>query len=177
VFIKVAELASLYHFVACSLLITKVKARRLLGLVRQFLALGTVRLFRMACREAQCGYFDKVWIMCHLILLLPIFALPLFWIFPLDAALPSYAIITGVSFLIYSRVFQASRQVPRTGREAMVGKKGIVIEDIDPAGKIQYAGEIWNATSTGKRFAKGELIRIAAVRNLMLLVEELPNHE
>jgi membrane-bound ClpP family serine protease len=131
----------------------------------------------MACQEAQRLYFDEAWIMCHLILLLPIFALPLFWIFPLDAALPSYAVITGVSFLIYIRVFQALMRVPRTGREAMLGKKGLVIEDIDPAGKIQYPGEIWNATTTGKRLTKGELIRIAAVQNLMLLVEEMPNHE
>jgi inner membrane protein len=115
--------------------------------------------------------------MCHLILLLPIFALPLFWILPLDAALPSYALITGVSFLIYYRVFQAMRQEPVTGQEAMLGKKGIVVEDIDPVGKIQYAGEIWSATTTGERFSKGELIRIAAVRNLMLLVEEMPKGE
>jgi membrane-bound ClpP family serine protease len=115
--------------------------------------------------------------MCHLILLLPFFALPLFWIFPLDAALPSYALITGVSFLIYFRVFQAMRQEPRTGREAMMGKKGVVVEDIDPEGKIQYAGEIWNATTTGKRFSKGEWIRIAAIRDLMLLVEEMPIRE
>jgi membrane-bound ClpP family serine protease len=79
--------------------------------------------------------------------------------------------------LIYFKVFQAMRQEPRTGREAMLGKKGIVLEDIDPAGKIQFAGEIWNATTTGKRFTRGEWIRIAAVRNLMLLVEEMPNHE
>jgi hypothetical protein len=59
----------------------------------------------------------------------------------------------------------------------MLGKEGIVVEDIDPAGKIQYAGEIWNATTTGKRLSKGDLVRIAAVRNLMLLVEEMPKHE
>jgi membrane protein implicated in regulation of membrane protease activity len=115
--------------------------------------------------------------MCHLILLLPFFALPLFWIFPFDMALPAYALITGVSFLIYFRVFQAMRQQPQTGQEAMVGKKGVVVEDINPEGKIQYAGEIWNATTISKRFSKGELVRIAAIRGLMLLVEQMPNRE
>lgn len=115
--------------------------------------------------------------MCHLILLLPFFALPLFWILPLDAALPSYALITGVSFLIYIRVFQAMRQRPLTGREAMVGKQGVVVQDIDPEGKIELAGEIWNATTTGKRFSKGELIRITAISGLMLRVDEMPKGE
>jgi hypothetical protein len=30
----------------------------------------------------------------------------------------------------------------RTGQEAMLGKEGLVVKDIDPEGKIQYASEI-----------------------------------
>jgi membrane protein implicated in regulation of membrane protease activity len=112
--------------------------------------------------------------MCHLVLLLPAFALPLFWIFPLDIALPLYAVVTGISFLIYFKLFQAMRREPQTGQEAMLGKKGVVLEDIDPEGKIQFAGEVWDATTTRKRFSKGELVRIASIRGLMLLVEEMP---
>ena len=42
------------------------------------------------------------------------------------------------------------RQQILTGREGIVGKKGLVIEDIDPEGKIQYASEIWNAKTNGE---------------------------
>jgi membrane protein implicated in regulation of membrane protease activity len=112
--------------------------------------------------------------MCHLVLLLPAFALPLFWIFPLDIALPLYAVVTGISFLIYFKLFQAMRREPQTGQEAMLGTQGVVLEDIDPEGKIQFAGEVWDATTTRKRFSKGELVRIASIRGLMLLVEEMP---
>ena len=39
-------------------------------------------------------------------------------------------------------------------------------------GKIQYASEIWNATAEGKRFLKGERIKICGFRGLKLLVEK-----
>ena len=65
------------------------------------------------------------------------------------------------------------RQVVMTGREGMVGKEGIVIQDIAPEGKIQYATEIWDAIAQGKkRFFKGEPVQIIGVRGLRLLVEE-----
>ena len=35
----------------------------------------------------------------------------------------------------------------------MLGRTGLVVQDIDPEGKIQYAAEIWNAIADGKKFA------------------------
>ena len=54
----------------------------------------------------------------------------------------------------------------------MLGKEGLVVEDIDPEGKIQYASEIWNAMAEGKRFLKGERVKIIEFQGLSLLVEE-----
>ena len=112
---------------------------------------------------------------CHLVLFLPVFALPVFWFFPFETALPSYLIILGVSLFIYFKIFKAMRQQVLTGREGIVGKKGLVIEDIDPEGKIQYASEIWNARTSGNRFSKGEHVRICGIKRLMLQVEKLSN--
>ena len=111
--------------------------------------------------------------MCHLILFLPAFALPVFWIFPFNIALPLYLIVIGISFFLYFKIFQAMHQEVQTGQEAMLGKKGLAVEDIAPEGKIQYNGEIWDATAKGKRFFKGDQVRICGVRGLLLLVEEM----
>ena len=113
--------------------------------------------------------------MCHLILFLPIIAVSLFWIFPFYIALPLYLLILGISLFLYFKIFQAMRQKVKTGREAMLGKKGLVVEDIDPDGKIQYANEIWNATAGGRRFLKGEQVKIIGIRGLVLLVEKMPD--
>ncbi len=64
------------------------------------------------------------------------------------------------------------RQEVKTGQEAMLGKKGLVVEDIDPEGKIQYANEIWDATARGSRFLKGEQVKIRGIRGLVLQVEK-----
>jgi len=98
--------------------------------------------------------------MCHLIFFLPIFGLPVFWIFPFSIALPVYIFIVGISMLLYYKIFQAMRAKVRNGQAAMLGKTGVVLQNIDPEGKIKYAAEIWNAVADGKRFLAGEKVVI-----------------
>jgi len=112
--------------------------------------------------------------MCHLILFLPAFALPVFWVLPLSSALPLYLFILGISFFLYFKVFQAMHQRVQTGQEAMLKKKALVIKDINPEGKIQYAGEIWDAKGKGKRFLEGEQVVIREFSGLSLIVDEMP---
>ena len=76
--------------------------------------------------------------------------------------------------MIYFKVFKAMRQKIQTGQEGMLGKKGLVVENIDPEGKIQYASEIWDARTKGDRFSKGEQVKINGIQGLMLLVEKIP---
>ncbi len=112
--------------------------------------------------------------MCHLILFLPVLAIPVFWIFPFNLALGIYSFILGISLLIYFKIFQAMRQRVRTGPEGMLGQIGIVIQDIDPVGKIKYTTEIWDAVTDGKRFVKGDKVKISRFLGMKLLVEEAP---
>lgn len=114
--------------------------------------------------------------MCHLILFLPVLAFPLFWIFPFGTALPLYLFILGISLFLYFKVFQAMCRKVCTGQEAMIGRNGLVIEDIDPEGRIRCANEIWNATTQGRSLLKGEKVRITHIKRLTLLVEEMPRN-
>ena len=111
--------------------------------------------------------------MCHLILFMPAFALPLFWVFPFNIALPLYLFVIGISIFLYFKIFQAMRQEIKTGKEALLGKKGLVIEDIDPEGKIEYASEIWDATTREGRVLKGEPVKINGMQGLVLTVERI----
>ena len=111
--------------------------------------------------------------MCHLILFLPFFALPLFWIFPFTTAVPLYILVLGISLFLYFKIFRAMRQQVKTGREAMIGKKALVVQDIDPEGKIMYAGDLWDATARGSRFLKGEQVKIIGFHGLVLQVEKI----
>lgn len=59
----------------------------------------------------------------------------------------------------------------RTGQEGMPGKQAVVIEDIDPEGKIEYAGEIWDAVSTDGPLVQGRHVRVTGIRGLRVNVE------
>jgi membrane-bound serine protease (ClpP class) len=114
--------------------------------------------------------------MCHLIFFIPFFALPVFWIFPFNTALTIYLIICGICFFIYFKIFQALRMKPLNGKEAMVGRTGRVIQDIDPEGKIQYATETWNAIASGNKFLKGDKVMIHGFSwGLRVLVQATPD--
>jgi membrane-bound ClpP family serine protease len=79
-----------------------------------------------------------------------------------------------ISGFLYFKVFQAMRSEVLTGQEAMLGKEGLVVEDIAPEGKVQYASETWDAMTKGKRFVKGEKVKISGFQGMRLLVEERP---
>ncbi len=111
--------------------------------------------------------------MCHLILFLPFLTLPVFWFFPLSTAMPIYLFVLGISLFLYFKIFQAMRLKPRLGKDAMLGKTGIVIQNINPEGKIKYATEIWNAKADGKKFSKGDKIIIHGFWGMKVLVKEL----
>ena len=111
--------------------------------------------------------------MCHLILFLPVFTLPVFWIFPFSTALIIYLIVVGISLFLYFLIFKAMTLKPRVGKEAMLGKTVLVIKDIAPEGKIKYASEIWNAMTDGKNFSVGEKVIIHGFWGMNVLVKEI----
>lgn len=113
--------------------------------------------------------------MCHLIFLLPVFGLPVFWIFPFSIALPLYLFIVGISMVLYWKIYRAMASRILTGPEAMISKTGMVIQNIDPEGKIKYDSEIWNAVSAGKKFREGEKVVINGFSyGLRVIVAEAP---
>jgi membrane-bound serine protease (ClpP class) len=111
--------------------------------------------------------------MCELILLLPVFALPVFWFFPFQTAMAIYLFIVGISLFIDFKIFQAMRMKPKNGKEAMLGKTGVVIQEINPEGKIKYATEIWNAKTDGGKFLEGDKVTIHGFWGMKVLVKEV----
>ena len=64
---------------------------------------------------------------------------------------------------------------PWNGKEAMLGRTGLVVQDLDPEGKIQYATEIWNAIGDDKKFSKGDKVIIHGFGwGKRVLVQETP---
>ena len=102
--------------------------------------------------------------------------------FPEDTAL-AYAplIILGagipamiVSILIYRRIGKPENPAT-TSQYTLVGKIGLVVEDIEPHslnGKVKIGSEVWSATAP-KRIEKGKKVIVKKVEGVHLEVEEL----
>jgi membrane protein implicated in regulation of membrane protease activity len=113
--------------------------------------------------------------MCHVVLFaIPFLALPVFWILPLPQAIAVYAAILSVSTLLFWKIIQALMARVITGKEALLGAQGKVLEanhGRNP-GKVQIGNEIWNADSK-QSLRQGQLVIIRDVEGLQLMVEPI----
>ena len=111
--------------------------------------------------------------MCHVMLLMPALALPLFWALPLAAAGPLYAAITVASALLYWRIVTAHKRRPHSGAESLIGTQAQVVSKLAEPGPAQYLvrsrGELWSASSPAA-LQPGNQVRIAAVEGIRLVV-------
>jgi membrane-bound ClpP family serine protease len=108
--------------------------------------------------------------MCHIVLSSPILALPLFLFLPFRTALPAYLAVLVATGFVYFKIIGAMKSKVQTGMEGMTGCKAVVVEDINPDGKVRVGNEIWVATATDRKFSKGQMVKIAEIRGLRVIV-------
>lgn len=110
--------------------------------------------------------------MCHLILALPVLGILVFWIFPLQIALPLYIIIFIISTIIYSAVIKLMKIPVKTGIERMIGEIGNYEGSTKEGKTVSVHGELWNAASL-EELKLGEKVTIVSVNGLQLKVESI----
>ena len=110
--------------------------------------------------------------MCHLILLLPLLALPLFWLAPVSIALPAYVAILILSGGIYFLAVRAMHRPIQTGVEALVHSTGEVLSQENALFRVRVHSEIWNAESSDNLRA-GDSIEVVAIDELRLRVRRI----
>lgn len=67
---------------------------------------------------------------------------------------------------------RALQSKPSTGSEGLVGEFGEALTPLNPGGRVRIHGEIWNAVSVSGKIAKDASVRVVAMENLTLHVEE-----
>ncbi|NIM97238.1 MAG: hypothetical protein GTO24_03875 [candidate division Zixibacteria bacterium] len=111
--------------------------------------------------------------MCHIILVSPVLALPLFLFLPFRTAMPVYLSVLLATGFVYFKIVSAMKSKVQTGLEGMADGEAVVVEDIDPEGKVRFGSEIWTATALGKQFNKGSRVRIFGSEGMKLIVRGL----
>lgn len=111
--------------------------------------------------------------MCHVVLLLPLLTLPVFWILPFALALPVYGMLVVASAVIYWQIMQAMSRPVQNGAEAMVGEIGVIMESQEKDLLVCVRSEIWHATCPTS-LRQGDRVKAVAVgEHLTLQVQQL----
>ena len=108
--------------------------------------------------------------MCHVLLILPLVALPVFWIWPLSAALPIYGAVLALSAVIYWYALRAMRQPKQNGAEGMIGETGRIIVGDLGAVHVQVRNELWQAVSSVP-LHQGDRVKVMAAEGTRLRVQ------
>lgn len=111
--------------------------------------------------------------MCHIILFLPVLALPVFWLVPLPIAGTLYLFILLFSAWMYYVVLTVMRRPARVGAETLLNRCGRVIRTQGEHSVIRLGNEIWSARSK-QQVSPGDDVLVIGRAGLTLRVEPLP---
>lgn len=106
---------------------------------------------------------------CHLLLLLPVAGLALFWYLPWPLAAILYVAGVAPSALLGWVSWRSLKTPPVMGMEAMLGEVGVAATDLTPVGQVRYHDALWTARSA-EPVRRGGRVRIEAVDGLRLRV-------
>ena len=80
-------------------------------------------------------------------------------------------VIAGiVAWLLYEAVKAQFVRV-KTGKEALIGARGIVTTDINPKGVVRVMSEFWEATAKDTTIAAGQEVEVIGMEGMTLVVK------
>jgi len=78
------------------------------------------------------------------------------------------AIILG--WIFYAGIKAQFNRV-KTGKEALIGAKGIAATDLKPKGEVRVLGEFWEATAKDASIAVGQAVEVVSMDGMVLVVK------
>lgn len=109
--------------------------------------------------------------MCHLLLVLPLVSLILFWLLPIEVAATLYSFILLFCAILYWLIWKAMRRPVTTGVEGMIGAVGQVIQNGKRTHKVFVRGEIWDAICE-EALSVGESVEVIGLKRMELAVRK-----
>jgi len=59
----------------------------------------------------------------------------------------------------------------KTGKEALIGAKGIAATDLKPKGEVRVLGEFWEATAKDVSIDVGQAVEVVGMEGMVLVVK------
>jgi len=89
----------------------------------------------------------------------------------LTIILTTVFLVTGFAVFVIRKAVAVHRIKPVSGKEGLVGEKGVADSDIMPEGKVIIRGEYWDAWSDNP-ISQGEKISVVSVEGMKVKVEK-----
>ena len=110
--------------------------------------------------------------MCHLLLLLPLLALPVLWLWPASVAVPAYTAAALLSGVLYWYAWKSAKMPKLNGAEGMLGVRGRVVHCGERSVTLFFHGELWSAETGGETLAVGDEAVVVGIEGLRLRVRK-----
>jgi len=110
--------------------------------------------------------------MCHLILALPLIALPVFWLLPWGAAFTVYGSVLVATGIVYGLIMKAMKMPPESGAEALLNAAGRVRSVEGFSATVWIRSELWSADNAGGTLAVGDTVTVEGIDGLRLRVRK-----
>jgi membrane-bound serine protease (ClpP class) len=89
---------------------------------------------------------------------------------PLKVYFAVMAVLVMKDFIVVKLIWNVVVGPPQTGKEALIGKIGVVYTDMDSSGIVRVDNELWQA-ETVIPLKKGEKVKVKSINGLFLEVE------
>ncbi len=91
---------------------------------------------------------------------------------PVEGSLAATLFVVAliIALIFYAGVQAQFRRV-KTGKEALIGARGIATSDLKPKGEVRVMGEFWEATAKDATIAAGQAVEVVSMEGVYLVVK------
>jgi membrane-bound serine protease (ClpP class) len=88
-----------------------------------------------------------------------------------EALAATLFIVAAIIILIFAAGFKAQFRRVKTGKEALIGARGIVTTDLKPKGVVRVMSEFWEATAEDTTVVAGQEVEVIGMEGMTLVVK------
>ena len=88
-----------------------------------------------------------------------------------EALAATLFIVAAIIILIFAAGFKAQFRRVKTGKEALIGARGVATTDLKPKGEVRVMSEFWEATAKDTTIAAGQQVEVIGMEGMMLVVK------
>ncbi len=109
--------------------------------------------------------------MCHFVLLMPLFALPVFWLLPWPLATAIYVCVLALSAWLYYVIIRLMHRPSKIGLHTLFDADGTVVQTEGLCGLARIGRELWKVESRTP-LVESQQIRVTGRHGFVLQVAD-----